>query len=545
MRKLLIYKIISAVCIIILGVNIISSQTATAEGSTKFSMSYIYFGNSASYSELVANTGGALNDLSPSYFDLNQDGSLKISESLNTAFINEMHTKGMKVTPFLSNHWDRQSGINAIAIRDTLAAQVADTVARYNLDGVNVDIENLTGNERDGYTDFVRILREKLPEGKSLSVAVAAKPTATETEEWQKSYDYSGLSQYADYLMLMTYDQHFQGGSEGPVASAQFVENSIKNALKEVPSEKLVLGLAFYGRYWKQGATYGGYGVNAYNVDELIKKYRGVVTYNSEYQSPKAVIIIKSSDVKPYILGMKLDAGKYDIWYENEQSLKYKLTLVKKYNLKGCGSWSLGQESEKTWIYYKLWLNGYYFGDVNSNWAVDSIINVAKLGWMIGVSGTKFSPDTSLTRAEAVAILVRAMGLKETSGNTSTTAPFNDIEGHWAAKEIEIARQNNITQGIGNGKFGPNIPVTREQMAIMLSRLPVQYDSNAGNTIVFSDVSPVANSTSYASIMKMVQAGIIRGFPDGSFHPRDYITRAQMAVLMDRASGYITDGLVV
>lgn len=542
----LITRIIAALCVILISSNFMLPLKASSVDAddTKFNMSYLYFGNSSAYTDLVSDTEGSLKDVAPSYFDLNDDGSLKLSVSLKADFINDMHVKGIKVTPFLSNHWDRQSGINALAIRDSLASQIVDAIVKYNLDGVNVDLENLTGNERDSYTDFVRLLKEKLPAGKSLSVAVAPKPYSLE-ENWQKSYDYAGLAQYADYLMLMTYDQHYQGGPEGPVASAQFVEDSIKNALKEVPSDKIVLGLAFYGRYWKQGATYGGYGVSADVADVLIKKYRGVVTYNSVYQSPRAVITITSSDVKPYVAGKQLSAGKYDIWYENEKSIKYKLTLVKKYNLKGSGSWSLGQETEQTWDYYKLWLNGYYFGDVNTAWAVDSIIKVANLGWMVGISSNQFSPNSALTRAQAVAILVRALGLSESSGDSSTVPPFTDISGHWAEKEIDIARQNNITQGIGGGKFGPNIPVTREQMAIMLARLPVQYLANSNSTVVFSDISPETNSSSYASIIKMAQAGVIRGYPDGTFHPRDNITRAQMAVLMDKASVYITDGTVV
>ena len=157
-----------------------------------------------------------------------------------------------------------------------------------------------------------------------------------------------------------------------------------------MPAEKIVLGMAFYGRYWKQGSTYGGYGINAERVDELIQKYRGVVTYDKEYQAPKAVITIKSTDVKPTILGQTLAAGKYTIWYENEESIKYKLKLVERYNLKGTGSWSLGQESQATWDYYKLWLNGCYFKDAEGYWAMDSIIEVAQRKWMTGVSSTSF-----------------------------------------------------------------------------------------------------------------------------------------------------------
>ena len=535
-------RVVSVICVVILGSSVFFAQETTAGSDNKFSMSYVYFGNTSLYSGMVDSTGGSLDDISPGYFDLNPDGSLKLTQALDTAFIREMHKKGIKVTPFLSNHWDRQTGVNAIGNRYALAAQVVGAIVKYNLDGVNVDLENLTEYQRDSYSDFVRILREELPAGKSLSVAVAPKPFKVDTG-WQKSYDYAELSKYCDYLMLMTYDQSYQGGPEGPVASALFVENSIKNALKEVPANKIVLGLAFYGRYWKQGSTYGGYGVDAYRVDDLIKKYRGVVTYDTEYQSPKAVITIKKSDVKPYVFGSALSAGKYNIWFENEESIKYKLKLVQKFNLKGSGSWSLGQESLKTWEYYKLWLNGFYFKDAQGHWAVDSIINVAEWEWMKGVSESSFLPESSLTRAQAAAILVRALGLKSTvdTGNFR----FSDISGHWAENEIEIAKQNNIIQGVGNGKFGPDLAVTREQIATMLGRLPLQFQGSMKGIVDFSDVTASGNKWSYASIKRMTGYGILQGYPDGLFHPADKITRAQMAVIMDRTSQYLGDGVVV
>ena len=91
-----------------------------------------------------------------------------------------------------------------------LAEQVAGAILEYGLDGVNVDIENMTENERDIYTDFVRLLRKKLPEGNSVSVAVVPNPYKL-TAGWHASYDYAGLARYCDYLMLMAYDEHYQG----------------------------------------------------------------------------------------------------------------------------------------------------------------------------------------------------------------------------------------------------------------------------------------------------------------------------------------------
>ena len=540
MRKSGVLKVM-LVCLLTTGIITAFPQDIAASGDEKFNMSYLYFGASGQYTGIVDKTGNSLDAIATSYFDLNGDGSLLLTPALDVDFIKEMHGKGMQVTPFLSNHWDREKGIKALAGREALSTQIAKAVSDYDLDGVDVDIENLTPSEKADYVDFMRLLRQKLPSDKSVSIAVAPNPWNL-TTGWNASYDYAGLAQYADYLMIMTYDEHYQGGPEGPVAGADFVENTIKAAVAKVPPEKLVLGIAFYGRYWKQGSSYGGYGVSNSMIDELIRKYNGVVTFDKTAKSPKAVITVKKNDVKPVVLGQKLEAGKYDIWYENEQSIKYKLQLVQKYGLKGTGSWSLGQESQNTWDYYKLWLNGMYFGDVQGYWARDSIIKMVDKGWMVGVSGNEFQPNAPLTRAQAATLLVRALGLVNAPA-ASADAGFTDTAGHWAQREINIASQYNLVVGTGNGKFSPDLPVTREQMAVMLDRVLGGAGDSVGRGNAFNDVNE--GVWSYASIMRIADRGIIAGYQDGNFRPWEKLTRGQMAVLMDRTSPWITNGAVV
>ena len=75
---------------------------------------------------------------------------------------------------------------------EKLADQIVQAIHQYDLDGVNVDIENVTSTYRDAYTQLVRSLREKLPEEKEVSVAVAAKPNGW-TTGWHGSYDYAAL----------------------------------------------------------------------------------------------------------------------------------------------------------------------------------------------------------------------------------------------------------------------------------------------------------------------------------------------------------------
>src|SRR5258708_398945 len=111
-------------------------------------MSYIFLGAPQSYINQVDRTKGSLNVISPSYFNLSGDGNLKLSGSFEASFVEEMHKRGVKVVPFLSNEWDRGSGTMALHNREVLAAQITKAVNDYKLDGVHVNIENVPDTER-------------------------------------------------------------------------------------------------------------------------------------------------------------------------------------------------------------------------------------------------------------------------------------------------------------------------------------------------------------------------------------------------------------
>lgn len=317
--------------------------------AASFNMSYLFGGNN--YLAKVDSTNGAINEVSPSYFDINSDGSLKITYELKQEFIDQMHDRGVKVVPFLSNHWSRDLGRSALKNREKLANEIIKAIDKYDLDGVNVDIENVTEVDRDNYTDFVKILSEKMPEGKTVAVAVAANPNGYKTG-WHASYDYEQLGKYADYIMIMTYDEHYEGGTQGPVASYDFVEESIQYALKYVPSEKIVMGLAFFGRYWNEEDV-GGRGVAYSLINQIFEDYPPTIVYDEESRTMIGTIHVskKQAEEDRYIF----QAGTYNFYYETPETIKEKLQLVDKYNLKGSGSWALGQEMTDMWEDTSMW----------------------------------------------------------------------------------------------------------------------------------------------------------------------------------------------
>ena len=88
----------------------------------RFSMSYVYFGDPSAYIERVERTRESLDEISPNYFNLNSDGTLKFTASSSAqSFAAEMRRRGVRVVPFLSNHWDRELGRRALVNRERLA----------------------------------------------------------------------------------------------------------------------------------------------------------------------------------------------------------------------------------------------------------------------------------------------------------------------------------------------------------------------------------------------------------------------------------------
>lgn len=508
---------------------------STLAKEDRFNMSYLYFGDTETFIRAVHDTNGSIDTIAPSYFDLNEDGTL--DEKVDPLFVEEMKKIGVKVVPFLSNHWDRELGRKALSNTKGLVKEIVDAIDKYNLDGVNIDLENLNHCDRENYTNFVKMLYNNLPEEKEVSIAVAANPWGSNIG-WQGSYDYYELAKYCDYLMIMTYDESYYGSLPGPVASIDFVEDSIQYALTQVPANKIVLGIAFYGRYWKDGELIGGVGIPNYKVDMYVEYYNGTICLDNVSKSPFTTFNIPYGGTYPNVNGRILSPGDYTIWYENEESIKTKLDLVDKYDLLGTGSWSLSNASEGTWDYYLAYLNGEVFTDIDGHWAKDDIIAMVDNGWMIGASDNYFLPNVTLTRAQATVVLVRALGLVN-NVSESNTGIFKDVSReYWASSEIDIAFQNGIIEGKCEGVFAPNEPINRAEMAVMLARIfynEQDLDAISQNELnIFTDVSD--NHWAVNEIKLLNKEGIFKGYSDGKFHIKNELSRAEMAALMNRVN---------
>jgi len=522
-------KIISGIALI-LAAAVGSALPAEEEADHSIvSLTYLYGGTSEIYRRNIERTKGNLTTVCPDYFEITELGGLKVLDKTDPVFIKEVQKSNIKVTPFLSNHWDRTLARKALANRRNLAIQLASAVRNYNLDGVDIDIENINEEDRENYTEFIKLIREALPKDKSLTVCVAANPWGT-NKGWQGAYDYKALAKYVDHIFIMTYDEHYPGGDPGPVASLSFIEDSIKYALQHVPPEKIVLGIPFYGRYWD--TTVKGSALTVSDIESLTSRYDSTLWYDTQNECARATLIITQQNVTQGLWGgKKIPAGTYDIWYENERSYQKKVSLVKKYKLKGVGSWALGQEPASLWEVYREWIEGLPFWDISRHWAQQYIIDLAEKNIVNGVEPDTFDPEGLLTRAQAAAIIARAVGLP--SGGFS--AAFTDTATNWAHGYISSAAYYGILTGYEDRTFRPDKYITRQELAVIIERILDLPDAVDYNDIFFSDVSPTLSPWSNNAIVELTIADVIGGYPDYTFRPEKNITRAETAKIISKA----------
>lgn len=180
------------------------------------------------------------------------------------------------------------------------------------------------------------------------------------------------------------------------------------------------------------------------------------------------------------------------------------------------------------------------FTDVSrSDWYYQFVDYVTSKGYFNGVEDKTFAPADNMTRAMFVTVLFRFDGAK---GDRSQSA-FTDVApGEWYTDAINWAAANRIVDGVGNGKFAPNDPITRAQMCTMIERYLALYKKawkvtlpETGSVSVMVDENAIP-AYALAAVKQCQRHGLVNGFEDGTFRPNELSTRAQVAAVIYRMS---------
>lgn len=324
-------------------INLTTSQIPSTSKKTVLGFTtYYYSGDSSSYNSLTANTSTIDEIASLTYVT---DGYGNISGQVPTNQITFANNNGIKTLAMISNNFDgniAKTLLESPSNRQALINNILNASKINGYKGVNVDLEGIYYYDRSYLTTFMSELYSTLnPQGFYVTIAVPAKTSDSPTASWSGAYDYAALAKYSDQVVLMTYDEHYPGGTPGSIASIGWVENVIKYAVTVIPKEKLLLGTAAYGYDWSSNGT-KAYGISS--IYNLASTHGAVIKWDSVSQSP-------------YFTYTDASSVSHTVWFENAQSLNYKLDLVNSYNVSGIAIWRLGLENPDYWTSIKTKFN--------------------------------------------------------------------------------------------------------------------------------------------------------------------------------------------
>ena len=338
-----------------------------------------------------------LNIIYPFVFEVNPDGSLK-----NRVDFTDRHWKNLfraadknrvEVIPSLA--WFDGDAIHAVLSNDKARKEhvnsIVKMVKQYRFDGVNIDYESKLSETINYYSTFLKELNTALGK-KSLTCTIEARtpPDSRWREiptEIKYANDYRAINKYCDWVEIMNDDQQRgelklndqrRGVPYAPVADNEWVEKVIKLALEEIDADKIMLGVATYGRAWDITVAPDWYrdykrvaSLNHPRILELSKKYKSpigraesgeaVISYFPEdsvwkifNQLPTPVGTPKGYEAAAKALLVATVANveipvRFVTWSDAE-AIESKMDLVKKYNLRGTAIFKVdGEEDPDMW----------------------------------------------------------------------------------------------------------------------------------------------------------------------------------------------------
>ena len=297
--------------------------------------------------DVISATKG-LNVISPTWFYLNDnEGNLMNLASMD--YVDYCHSQGIEVWALVSNlendEADATEVLTYTSKRKNMVNQLIAAAIQYNLDGINVDFEALPAETGDA--QFIRELSLKC-ENNGIILSVDNYVPM----DYNSFYNRKEQAYFADYIIMMGYDEHYAGSDEGSVASIGFVTKGIEDSLKEVPANQLILAAPFFTRVWAQTPKEATDDVEAAAEDYVPYELSSQAVNMEEAWNMASVNGVNpawSEEDGQYYAEYIKDGVTYKIWLEDERSMELRLQAAKENQLAGMSFWKLGLEKSSMW----------------------------------------------------------------------------------------------------------------------------------------------------------------------------------------------------
>lgn len=248
--------------------------------------------------------------------------------------------------------------LSSTSKREKLINQLMADALQTGIAGINVDFEKVSEECGEHYIQFIRELSVKCRQSELVLSVDNYVPKG-----YNQQYNRKEQGVFADYVIIMGYDEHFAGSPEaGSVSSYNFVKEGIEETLKEVPANKVISGIPFFTRLWKETPK----------TQEQLEKAKGTEEeqYTMNVESEALGMSAAAARVSEAGAETKWDEEAqqnyatwidgetvYEIWLEDTQSMEPKLKLMKDNKLAGTAAWALGQETKETWSLIQKYVN--------------------------------------------------------------------------------------------------------------------------------------------------------------------------------------------
>lgn len=207
-------------------------------------------------------------------------------------------------------------------------------LASDSYDGIQINFEGIGEQDGIAFLNFLIDLKSSLPDEKIFSVAVMARWDSHKKKNPMDAYDYRFIGKIADRVIIMAYDEHWSSGSPGPIASLPWCEKIFRHALKNIPKEKIIMGIPLYGRAW-------------------MPKKVPILSKHKEINKKLNQLKIKSNEtISGGSFSFKEDRIIH-VHHETIESLKKKQLLYLSYPIGGTAYWRIGQEPDGFWESFK------------------------------------------------------------------------------------------------------------------------------------------------------------------------------------------------
>lgn len=246
--------------------------------------------------------------------------------------------EGITIWPLVTNGEFSKEIAHAVlsdpAKRTKVIDQLLEVCRKWKAPGVNIDLENIDADQRQNLNAFMQELCDRFHEkGLVVTIDVAAKTRDAPEASWAGVYDYAFLGKCCDLVMLMCYDEHWSGGSPGPIGSKPWVRRVLEYATSVIPREKVVLGVPFYGYDWPEKGR--ARSVNHKSVTKIIEEKKPTIRWDNVAKSHW--FEYQDGDVKR------------TVYYETPLSMKHRIALAQEFGVAGISIWCLGNENPEFW----------------------------------------------------------------------------------------------------------------------------------------------------------------------------------------------------